>query len=196
MEGRRNGASLGDPADAKLRYGNEVRLRESLIFRIILNIDGLGILSKSVSMSLDAKASTEAELNEKLAHSGLRQTPQRQLVYQVLMENRDHPTAEEVFIRTKQKTPDISMATVYNCLDALVKCNVIKQVHLDRGASRFCPNMTDHSHFHCEQCGGVFDIDLTDPLEAAGARMPSGFLIKHLDLTLKGVCPACAQKRN
>ncbi|MCD6048904.1 MAG: transcriptional repressor [Verrucomicrobia bacterium] len=147
-------------------------------------------------MSLDSKASTSGELIEKLAHSGLRQTPQRQLVYQVLVENRDHPTAEEVFIRTKQKTPDISMATVYNCLDALVKCSVVKQVNLDRGATRYCPNMMDHSHFHCEQCSGVFDIDLTNPLEAAGARMPRGFLVKHLDLTLKGVCPACAQKHN
>lgn len=147
-------------------------------------------------MSLDAKASAGLELNERLAHSGLRQTPQRQQVYQVLMEHRDHPTAEEVFLRVKQNMPEISMATVYNCLDALVKCGLIKQVNLNRDASRFCPNMTEHSHFHCEDCGHVFDIDLQDPLEMAGARMPRGFKVNHLDLTLRGICPECAQKRN
>jgi Fe2+ or Zn2+ uptake regulation protein len=147
-------------------------------------------------MSLDAKASTGAELLERLAHSGLRQTPQRHQVYQVLVEHRDHPTAEEVFMRVKQKTPDISLATVYNCLDALVKCSVVKQVNVDRGATRYCPNMMEHSHFHCEQCGSVFDIELVDPLVAAGATVPQGFQVKHLDLTLRGVCPACAQKRN
>ena len=37
------------------------------------------------------------------------------------VEKRDHPTAEEVFIRAKRGMPEISMATVYNCLDALVR---------------------------------------------------------------------------
>ena len=35
--------------------------------------------------------------------------------------------------------PEISMATVYNCLDALVKCGLVRQVNLDRGATRFLP---------------------------------------------------------
>jgi Fur family peroxide stress response transcriptional regulator len=54
------------------------------------------------------------ELNERLATSGLRFTAQRQHVYDVLLQTRDHPTAEEVFIRAKQTSPDISIATVYN----------------------------------------------------------------------------------
>ena len=73
---------------------------------------------------------------------------------------RDHPTAEEVFIRAKREMPDISMATVYNCLDALVKCGLVRQVTLERGATRFCPNMREHCHFYCDQCESVFDIEL------------------------------------
>ncbi|MDB6109953.1 MAG: transcriptional repressor, partial [Pedosphaera sp.] len=64
----------------------------------------------------------DARLTERLATSGFRFTPQRQHVYSVLLEKRDHPTVEEVFMRAKHGMPDISMATVYNCLDALVKC--------------------------------------------------------------------------
>ena len=94
-------------------------------------------------------------INERLATSGFRFTPQREHVYSVLLEERDHPTAEQVFLRAKNGMPDISMATVYNCLDALVKCGLVKQVSLDRGAMRFCPNMHEHCHFYCESCGEI-----------------------------------------
>ena len=78
-----------------------------------------------------------SRINERLATSGLRLTPQREHVYNVLLGERDHPTAEQVFLRAKKDMPDISMATVYNCLDALVTSGLVKQVNLDRGATRF-----------------------------------------------------------
>src|ERR1700704_3413223 len=102
------------------------------------------------------KQKIESHFNERLATSGFRFTPQRQHVYGVLMGERDHPTAEEVFIRAKREMPDISMATVYNCLTALVKCGLAKQVTLERGAARFCPNMSEHCHFYCDSCNNVF----------------------------------------
>ena len=92
----------------------------------------------------------------------------------MLLQKRDHPTAEEVFIRAKQQMPDISMATVYNCLDALVKCGLVRLVLLDRGATRFCPNMREHCHFYCDACDRVFDVDL--PAKAPPALpLPQGF---------------------
>src|SRR2546428_2832901 len=96
------------------------------------------------------------QLNERLADCGLRFTRQRQHVYKVLLGRRDHPTAEEVFIRAKRRMPEISMATVYNCLDALVKSRLVRLVNVNRGATRFCPNMGEHFHFYCEECGEVF----------------------------------------
>ena len=80
-------------------------------------------------MSVVEKKKLNGDLNERLTTGGFRFTPQRQQVYDVLLQKRDHPTAEEVFIRAKKTMPDISMATVYNCLDALVKCGLARQVH-------------------------------------------------------------------
>src|SRR6185503_1440324 len=114
---------------------------------------------------------TDNRLNEHLANSGFRFTPHRQHVYDVLLQHRDHPTAEEVFIRAKTAMPDISMATVYNCLDALVTCGLVRQVTLERGAARFCPNMQEHCHFYCDSCQTVFDIDWSTP----GLPLPKGF---------------------
>src|SRR5213595_128417 len=118
------------------------------------------------------KKKMESSLSERLANRGFRFTPQREHVYSVLLGKRDHPTAEEVFIRTKREMPDISMATVYNCLDALVKCGLARQVSLERGAARFCPNMQEHCHFYCDSCGGVYDIDIAPE---AGISLPKGF---------------------
>src|SRR6187200_2269209 len=102
----------------------------------------------------------DQRLNERLAHNGFRFTPHRQHVYDALVQKRDHPTAEEVFIRVKKDVPEISIATVYNCLDALVKSGLVRLVNLDRGATRFCPNMEEHGHFCCDRCGAVFDLEL------------------------------------
>ena len=111
-------------------------------------------------MSPRNKRKQSDQLNRQLATGGFRFTPHREHVYGVLLDKRDHPTAEEVFIRAKHEMPDISMATVYNCLDALVQCGLVRQVTLERGAARFCPNMREHCHFYCDSCDSVFDIDL------------------------------------
>ncbi|MBI3192217.1 MAG: transcriptional repressor, partial [Pedosphaera parvula] len=135
-------------------------------------------------MTAVEQATFHAALNARLSTSGFRFTPQRQHVYGVLMDRRDHPTAEEVFIRAKQDLPEISMATVYNCLDALVKCGLVKQVNLDRGPSRFCPNMHEHCHFYCEECGGIFDVDLAHDRAKAIVPVPAGYQATHYEVSI------------
>lgn len=140
-------------------------------------------------MKATQQLAPNARLSERLTTGGFRFTPQRQHVYAVLLAKRDHPTAEEVFIRAKRQMPDISMATVYNCLDALVQCGLARQVTVERGAARFCPNMQEHSHFYCDGCSGVFDIGLP---EGATLELPTGFEAKRIDVTIHGRCPACS----
>ncbi len=134
----------------------------------------------------------DARLNERLATSGFRFTPQRQHVFNVLLEKRDHPTVEEVFLRAKTGMPDISMATVYNCLDALVKCGLVRHVNLDRAATRYCPNMAEHSHFYCDECGHIYDVDFAGLGSQNGLKVPEGFKVKQFDVSIRGVCADCA----
>ena len=136
----------------------------------------------------------DSRLNERLHTSGFRFTPQRQHVYNVLLQKRDHPRVEDVFLRAKQGMPDISMATVYNCLDALVQCGLVRHVNLDRVATRYCPNMKEHCHFYCDECGGIFDVDRAADSQAAGVVVPEGFKVKQFDVSLRGTCSTCAAK--
>ena len=135
----------------------------------------------------------DRHLTEQLSATGLRLTPQRQQEYDVLLQSRDHPTAEEVFIRAKKAMPEISHATVYNCLDALVKSGLARQVNVERGATRFCPNMMEHGHFHCEVCGTIYDVNL--PHELPCVIVPRGFKLQRYEVAIHGTCADCAKKK-
>jgi Fur family peroxide stress response transcriptional regulator len=137
------------------------------------------------------KKTTNIQFNERLSTSGFGFTPQRQQVYDVLVAKRDHPTAEEVFIRAKRQMPEISMATVYNCLDALVQSGLARQVTVDRGAARFCPNMQEHCHFYCDGCHRVFDVDLPKK-DSSAVPVPKGFRVDRFEISIHGNCPDCA----
>lgn len=136
----------------------------------------------------------EPALETRLERSGLRVTPQRGHVYNVLLEKKDHPTAEEVFIRAKKRMPEISMATVYNCLDALVSCGLVRQVNQDRSATRFCSNMQPHHHFYCDECGRAYDIERLPHEAEPPVPMPKGFKPNRFELTIRGLCPGCAAR--
>ena len=131
-------------------------------------------------------------LVEALNKSGLRMTHQRQKVFDVLLAKADHPTADEIYSRVREDSPHVSLATIYNCLDTLVGCGVVRQVNNERQPTRYCPNLHDHAHFYCTECGAVFDIDLpSDFIKSSGIDLPEGFEVTSFEITLKGVCPNC-----
>lgn len=121
---------------------------------------------------------------------GLRMTKQRKVVYRALMENSDHPTASQLFEQLQKSEDSMSLATVYNCLEALVEHGAVKQVNIDREPSRYCQNSAQHGHFHDQTTGNIHDInfkpgvDLTDLLD-----LPEGTTIANMEITLKGTLP-------
>ena len=132
-------------------------------------------------------AENNAALNKRLTDSGLRPTPQREIVFKVILDKRDHPTVDEIFARVKTQMPTISLATVYNCLETLVQCGLVRQVNLERAPTRYCPNLHQHAHFHDETTGEIHDIDLTaEAIRRIHALLPDGFDASSIDLTFRG----------
>ncbi len=140
---------------------------------------------------------TRSTRNPELKLGGeLRMTRQRREVYDVLMEHRDHPTATDVFLRVKERMPTISLATVYNCLETMAQCGVVRQVNVDREPSRYCGNMMEHGHFYCEACGSVRDVDLRGARKPDDYLMiPSGSIVEKMEVGARGLCPECAARR-
>lgn len=118
---------------------------------------------------------------------GLRMTPQRQEVYRVLIGRRDHPTANEVHSRVKKRLPNISLATVYNCLETLVDHGLIRQVNFERESSRYCPNVNEHGHFHDAASGAIHDVEFKPGVNLADfLDLPPGAVIEDIEITLRG----------
>ena len=121
-----------------------------------------------------------------------RMTKQRKVVYDVLLDKLDHPTATEVFSRSQKSMPSISLATVYNCLETLTDAGMVKQVNVDREPSRYCPNLHDHAHFFCNVCGEVQDIGPAEPEAPLLAwEVPKGTSVERVEVAMKGVCSKC-----
>ncbi|WP_309384928.1 Fur family transcriptional regulator [Cerasicoccus frondis] len=132
----------------------------------------------------------KANLEDALARSGLRSTRQREQIYAVLLKRRDHPTADEVYARAKEVMPTISLATVYNCLETLVDCSLVKKLNYEREPSRFCPNDGEHAHFLDEADGRVYDILLPEDFQNTVSKiLPRGFEAKKVKLTFTGYAP-------
>ena len=126
-------------------------------------------------------------LSQRLADSGLRSTPQREVVYNVLLTKRDHPTADEVHARVRSELPSISLATVYNCLETLVQCDLVRAVNFERGPTRYCPNLRPHAHFHDEHTGKTHDVDLPPTLlENVKSILPAGFDASSVEIIFRG----------
>lgn len=131
-------------------------------------------------------------LDEALERSGQRATKQREHIFALLLEKRDHPTADEIYARARHGMPSISLATVYNCLETLTETRLIRQVNFEREPTRYCPNLTQHAHFYCKESGEIVDIELSDALIGElKAALPEGFDAQHIEIAYDGKCGDC-----
>lgn len=121
-------------------------------------------------------------------------TKQREVVLQVIRDESEHLTANEVFAKAKERLPGISFATVYNSLRYLKEAGHIAEISFGNGASRFDSMTSRHDHAICTNCGKLVDMQLELPAElVAMAAEFSRFKPESLELTLRGLCPECRQ---
>lgn len=136
---------------------------------------------------------SEPSNTENAPRKALRQTEQRKAVFEVLMEQPDHPSAVDVFLRVKNRLPSISLATVYNCLEALTESGQVRAVNHEREPSRYCANLNEHAHLFCTACGSITDLPLLTSVHPAKIwSLPPGITITHQEVAFQGLCAACS----
>jgi Fe2+ or Zn2+ uptake regulation protein len=103
----------------------------------------------------------DAALREALERAGWRFTRQRAEVHTYLRSANCHPTAEQVFAAVRQRIANISLATVYKALDALVDAGLAARLADDRGGpTRYDGRGEAHYHLRDERTGHVCDLPL------------------------------------
>jgi Fur family transcriptional regulator, peroxide stress response regulator len=125
-------------------------------------------------------------LAKKLEAKGWMLTARRALVFEVVSSLSNHPTAEEVFARARERMPSISLATVYNCLEVLRECGAICSVREDGQGARYCASGNAHAHLHLPD-GRIVDVPLSDEnVQFIRALVPQDYDVGGFDLNFTG----------
>lgn len=132
-------------------------------------------------------------IRKSLESGGLRCTPQRYAVMEVLVEHDSHPTAAEIFEAVNRADPRCSRATAYNNLRDLVQAGLVREVAVEGRAARFDARVMRHHHFVCDRCGKVEDMDWYDvPQPSAGSLGKR--ILRQSELIFRGLCAKCSQR--
>lgn len=133
-----------------------------------------------------------AEFPNACRRQGVKATHQRTEILRELVGTEEHPDAETIFERVRERIPAISRDTVYRTLKLLEEKGVISRVGSTRDRARFDANTDRHHHFVCCECGmiGDFYSDVLDrfPVPREVAEMGS---VETVYVELRGRCRKC-----
>ena len=132
--------------------------------------------------------SQKKEIVNKLRTSGLRPTKQRILIANNLF-NRDktfHFTVETLNKEINKKGYEkISLATIYNTLEAFTKAGHVKEILTSKSKSYFDTNIKSHHHFYDEETRELTDIDYKQVKLSKVPNPPKGKKIKNLEVVIR-----------
>lgn len=133
-----------------------------------------------------------AEFIDACRRLGIKATYQRIEILRELVATDEHPDAETIYARVRQRIPTISLDTVYRTLRMLEDKGVITRVGSVRDRARFDANTDRHHHFVCLECGAItnFYSDALDrfPVPREVAEMGS---VDRVYVELRGLCRKC-----
>lgn len=99
------------------------------------------------------------------AEHDMRCTKQRMVIFEALNANASHPTAEDLFEEVQSECPGLSLATVYNTLEALCSARLCRKLPVTSGSARYDADTSTHMHAVDTVTGKVFDV----PVELGSA---------------------------
>jgi Fe2+ or Zn2+ uptake regulation protein len=134
---------------------------------------------------MSSKKYPESEI---LLQHGVRPLLHRVEVYSYLLDNRVHPTADDIYTALTGRGVSIARSTVYNILSLLVEKELVQAISIEENELRYDACMTPHIHFKCNQCGELYDID--EELFPS-INLEEGFQVDSVEVSIRGICPHC-----
>jgi Fur family transcriptional regulator, peroxide stress response regulator len=123
---------------------------------------------------------------------GVRLTAQRLAVFNALVRDATHPTADFLYAVLKETMPSLSLSTVYRILESLEAEGLIRRVSTVAGIARYDGNVAPHQHLVCRICGRMTDIarQSLSGLRVRGLHFVD-FIAEELDIRIVGTCLGC-----
>ncbi len=129
---------------------------------------------------------------ETLKRRGLKLTPQRRLIVDIIHDAHQHISAEEIIELVRQRMPGVNKSTIYRTLDVLEQSGA---VYKSEANDRFIYHHAEEGHHHhlvCSGCGKTVECseDLFGPIEKSLIRR-YGFVADFKHLVIEGLCQSC-----
>jgi Fur family ferric uptake transcriptional regulator len=136
-----------------------------------------------------------AGIPDRLRSKGLRWTPQRRVLVDVLSRTDGHVTGPELIERCREVDPDTIPSTVYRTLDVLEELGVLSHSHGADGREEFhVQPVVEHGHLYCRGCGGSWELASDDRAVVCAVGVldaDRGVEVDVSHLALTGRCAAC-----
>jgi Fur family ferric uptake transcriptional regulator len=132
---------------------------------------------------------------DQLRDAGIRLTPQRALVLDVVYHSAGHLTADQVYEQVRAQSPYVDLSTVYRNLVFLRHQGLIGELRLEGQPARFEAVRSGHEHHHavCTRCGCMVEVDAADLAGLEATLLAKyGFRLEVVHLALMGLCQQCA----
>jgi Fur family ferric uptake transcriptional regulator len=131
-----------------------------------------------------------------LRSRGLRWTPQRRVLLDVLAHTNGHVTGAELVERCREVDPSTIPSTVYRTLDVLEELGVVRHAHGMDGREEFhVMPAADHGHLYCTRCRTTWEIGADEAAAMLATLQASrGFALELSHLSIAGRCAACASE--
>ena len=142
-----------------------------------------------------AKQARGTASRDLLLDAGMRTTRQRLRGLDVLSEERDDATAQELHARLRARGEPIGLATVYRTIAALRERGIVDALSHRPGETcyRLCEQGSHHHHLVCVSCHRVVELshcELGGWLDDVSAA--HGFAATDHVLEVTGLCGACS----
>ena len=139
---------------------------------------------------------TKESIIKQLKEKGLKVTPQRIAIIEVLVERGDlHPSARLVHELAKKKKRSLSLSTTYATLDEFSQHGIIKMLEFDKMENRYETNREEHINLICERCRNILDYKVPIAVDQRGVAKKTGFLITATRLEYHGLCRECREEK-
>ena len=123
---------------------------------------------------------------KKLRGVKLRPTKQRILLANLILDGKNkHFTAETIQKEVSTKGHNISLATIYNCLNKFVYVGLLKQIDQQGEVTIFDTNVSHHHHFLNQNTGELIDIDPDEISFSKLPDIPNGFESDGIEVLIK-----------